>query len=725
MKVSRKARPPGRRSLQLLRHGALHRQPLRFVAAALSRAGTADAWLVYAKDLSAPLSPYAAAVPLEIDIARDDKSLTEAAALFHHARPDRVDRRANWFRRRTNGGSLCFVARVDGRMVAYNWTRIGAAIGAHSITMRLASHEIYTTDAYTARAWRGKGIHTALNYAMLRHAQAGGYRTAYTLLRVTNLRSWITMPRLGWEHVSTLLFFRPDRAVIPPLWYVWGDPYPMPLRRGLQRHPPCSSQAGERERDDEERVTHEGAELRAVRAEPERRDDATALSWAQEHFPHDSHERLGAPHQDASYRLVSDFGTAYLKVIPTERATSLRASAILARRFAGHVPDPIAVDPERGWLLTRDHEGSAVTRDSPERCRLALIETYARIQCACRDSESLAACLPRVDGATALAALLDLLDPDRTDRPRRAAQLIGEDEAREYHRTLHGRRALLEAHMRDSHELPDTINHCNLSLSNTAITPSGRHLLLSWDDAAYGPAGLSIHALFGGCATPNLSLCAPERVEARHAHRARLLDRYIETLVRGGYAEERTLRRCLPAAFTVGAVRRMTALARGSAPTLTSDARERLERRLRDLIDLCDLLSARNRETALAFADDHLRDGRTRRAQRVVEHYLVDHPRDAPLVCRLGSIQMARGSLDKARDSYHRALAIDPTLAEAHQGLGRLQMAEMNYGCAAARFRRTVELDPTLPAARAEMEKALRMEDAWAHIRSLNSPRAN
>lgn len=91
--------------------------------------------------------------------------------------------------------------------------------------MILAEDEIFTTSAYTARAWRGKGIHTALNYSMLQYARDAGYRTAYTLLNAANTRSWVTMPRVGWGLSGVLLHFRPSWGNDAKFWRIRGSAY--------------------------------------------------------------------------------------------------------------------------------------------------------------------------------------------------------------------------------------------------------------------------------------------------------------------------------------------------------------------------------------------------------------------------------------------------------------------------------------------------------------------
>jgi TolB-like protein/DNA-binding winged helix-turn-helix (wHTH) protein len=55
---------------------------------------------------------------------------------------------------------------------------------------------------------------------------------------------------------------------------------------------------------------------------------------------------------------------------------------------------------------------------------------------------------------------------------------------------------------------------------------------------------------------------------------------------------------------------------------------------------------------------------------------------------------------DKAREAIARALAIDPTLAEAHADLGRIELRNWHWAAAEQEFRRAIELNPNLSKAR-------------------------
>ena len=68
---------------------------------------------------------------------------------------------------RLRRGERCFLAFVDGVLAHANWTCFtwGDALPGHPI--RLRPGEVYTTDAFTPQAFRGKGVHGLVLGTML------------------------------------------------------------------------------------------------------------------------------------------------------------------------------------------------------------------------------------------------------------------------------------------------------------------------------------------------------------------------------------------------------------------------------------------------------------------------------------------------------------------------------------------------------------------------------
>lgn len=91
-------------------------------------------------------------------------------------------------------------------------------------------------------------------------------------------------------------------------------------------------------------------------------DDA-ALSWAESHFAYNDTNLLRNSPWARTYRLNGQSGSAYLKIVPDHQATVLHTAALLAQRFPGRVPGVLALDAERGWLLSADHGGGVSSYD--------------------------------------------------------------------------------------------------------------------------------------------------------------------------------------------------------------------------------------------------------------------------------------------------------------------------------------------------------------------------
>jgi hypothetical protein len=208
-----------------LRYRALYRL-WRLVMLAAAPFGTATLYVMYRKDLTRPITPYRARVPVEVTRAAPDE--IEAVARIESADEAFV----RMFRNRARRGQMCFVARVNGEVVACDWVcpRPEAVPGG---VAALRPGEVYCTDAYTVPAWRGRNIHPELNSRMLIAAQEAGYRIAYTLTNVVNPRSWKVAFRAGWEFSGTYIYFRSSRTGRERIWRLAGSIYPcVPLSPG-------------------------------------------------------------------------------------------------------------------------------------------------------------------------------------------------------------------------------------------------------------------------------------------------------------------------------------------------------------------------------------------------------------------------------------------------------------------------------------------------------------
>ena len=208
--------------------------------------------------------------------------------------------------------------------------------------------------------------------------------------------------------------------------------------------------------------------------------------------------------------------------------------------------------------------------------------------------------LPKAPVEGLVKTLLQFLGPGaqaHSDYPAGAAIFIGATQAQRCFEAVSRAQPLLEAHVATALELPFTLNHGQLQPEHAVLTAAGQCLLINWTRAVSGPAGLSLHSLLG--AHKPFALSA-----ARHSGALAcdlddspvdvLLSHYIKTLAQGGYADEPTLSRCLPASMTIGLLLDVLFLAQCvmDDPDEAQIVGQRMLVQLNLLVELCDGLSA-------------------------------------------------------------------------------------------------------------------------------------
>lgn len=130
---------------------------------------------------------------------------------------------------RLQRGELCFLAIVGDTIAHVNWICFawGEALPSHPI--RLRKGEVFTTDALTVSAFRGKGLHAFVLRAMLEHARARGDRHAYTLARVDRIHIYKGLFQLGWKICGRIIYFLPVGR--SKAWFLWRQGKLEPLFR--------------------------------------------------------------------------------------------------------------------------------------------------------------------------------------------------------------------------------------------------------------------------------------------------------------------------------------------------------------------------------------------------------------------------------------------------------------------------------------------------------------
>lgn len=459
----------------------------------------------------------------------------------------------------------------------------------------------------------------------------------------------------------------------------------------------------------------------ATQHQPDHIRDDAPLTWAASHFEFVSSELLRDSPWARTWRLREADTSAYLKIVPDHQRAVVQSTALLAQHYRQQTPAVIADDPEKGCLLSADHGGQVLRYDSPETQQCKILATYAQLQVSALAKRDLLASLPAPELDTLLSRFLDFLQPEdgaSDDAPEqvRAQYFIGRREARRYYRVLCKARALLEQHLAPAAVLPLTLCHGDLRPPNAAIRKGGECVLCDWDDACAGPAGFSLHAMFSGCLIPTLLLSTEDQPEVSASvgpHHAQRLETYLSELTRGGYADEATLRKALPAAICAGVLQYLLNFSKypRDSRSYRKAVERNIKRRLSDLLDVCDMLASRQQSTAQLLFRHYEKTRQLPRAEHILQRYLVQNQREAGAVVALARVQNARGKRDAALETYRRALQLVPDHAAAHNGLGEVLMARLELEEARAAFARAGSIDPGFTAAHESLQRATALLD--------------
>ncbi|MGH6954507.1 MAG: hypothetical protein ACREGL_10015, partial [Alphaproteobacteria bacterium] len=136
----------------------------------------------YARDLTAPVAPYQATIPLDIRVATD--------ADFERFRPTLLREGATWDEVEAcrRAGDQCFIAVSGDRLVHFSWlVRRPVWLPEVGARLRLAPDEAYGRFSYTEPAWRGHGAHPAVVNFFTCWEQAAGIRSHYSFVMRHNL----------------------------------------------------------------------------------------------------------------------------------------------------------------------------------------------------------------------------------------------------------------------------------------------------------------------------------------------------------------------------------------------------------------------------------------------------------------------------------------------------------------------------------------------------------
>ncbi len=443
---------------------------------------------------------------------------------------------------------------------------------------------------------------------------------------------------------------------------------------------------------------------------------APALTWAQTHFAWQAQEMVADTPWATTLRLTSTTDQAYLKLLPWHQRKMVAPVARLAAHFGDRIPPMLAHSSEHGWMLSAHHGGRTLDYDSEPEDLLAVVRTYGQLQANAATQSWLWQDLPRVDIGSLPELLLQFLGAvvpasDPPSAPVGAAYFIGTEDAARYERLLRRRSSVIATHLQRASALPPTINHGDLRPPNAAVTDKGRCFIMDWDDAMVGPAGMSLQGMFGGGTAPTILLSGSEvAAKAAHTPDGLLLQAFIEALAAGGYATIDTLKRAIPATVCAGVIQFILNFANFPGESRREAVGDTLRSRLSNLLDMCDLLAARDPASAIEYAQDYESRGEFRRAQNLLQDQVARRPNDAAALARFGRICRLNDHPELSLEALREAVAFAPEHADHHVELGLTLLEQLALDEATASFAQAAVLMPTLATAHEGLARAAELK---------------
>lgn len=149
-------------------------------------------------------------------IRRLDKSLLDGpephiAATFSRANPEMADELAQAMGfddaalvlQRFHDGKQCYIARVEGKLVAYGWITFDKeSIGELGLSLRLQHGEAYIWNCATLPEYRGQRLYPALLAYMLVELQKAGIQRIWIGTDADNLPSQSGVTRVGCQPIA-------------------------------------------------------------------------------------------------------------------------------------------------------------------------------------------------------------------------------------------------------------------------------------------------------------------------------------------------------------------------------------------------------------------------------------------------------------------------------------------------------------------------------------------
>ena len=157
-------------------------------------------FLIVACPLAAPLPELYPRIPLEIR----PLGWSDLESVRHIHRPSEARACA----RRLERGHTGLLTLYQGQMTGYAWACTEVNPSLERVQLTLAPDDVLCVDAYTAPAFRGKGVQTALALARCRLFSGLGYQRAVAYIERRNVPSLAVWRKLGGQEIGEIEFQR-------------------------------------------------------------------------------------------------------------------------------------------------------------------------------------------------------------------------------------------------------------------------------------------------------------------------------------------------------------------------------------------------------------------------------------------------------------------------------------------------------------------------------------
>ena len=157
-------------------------------------------FLIVARSLSEPLPDLCPRIPLEIRLL----GCSDLKLVRQIHRPSEARACA----RRLERGHTGLLAFYQGQVAGYAWACTEVHPSLERVQLTLAPDDVLCVDAYTAPAFRGKGVQTALALARCRLFRDQGYQRAIAYIERRNAPSLAVWRKLGGQEIGEIEFRR-------------------------------------------------------------------------------------------------------------------------------------------------------------------------------------------------------------------------------------------------------------------------------------------------------------------------------------------------------------------------------------------------------------------------------------------------------------------------------------------------------------------------------------